>query len=150
MEGDAAPDLQAHETICRPDLAHGHESGEAGIKKLKQGFIPARCQKDLRCGVFFRHTDGEEIHQGGLRFGIAVMFRFRRPAFPPVAVKGTVAFFSIVDKRLAQHGLLVDIQEADEFRLCRNVFLDQLRPDLSDFRRFSELRQSFPVEIREG
>ena len=149
VEGHAAPDLQAHETLRRPDFAHRHEPGKAAVEECEQCLIIARRHKDLLHRILLRHIAGQEIHERGLRLDVAVVLRLSLTVSPVVAVKGAVVLFAVVDCGLAKHSVLIDVQIADKFRLRGDIFPDQLRPDLFELRRFPQLRKGLPIEVRD-
>ena len=149
VEGHTAPDLQAHEALRRPDFAHCHELIKAAVEEGEQCLIVAGRHKDLLHGILLRHIAGQEIHERGLRLDVAVVLRLSLTVSPVVAVKGAVVLLSVVDRGLAKHSVLIDVQVADEFRLRGDIFPDQLRPDLRKIRRFPQLRKGLPVEVRD-
>ena len=147
VEGHAAPDPEPHEPLRRFYFAHGHQPGQPAVQESEQGLVAPGRQKDFLLLVLFCHDGREKIHEGVFRLGVPVMLRLGDMALPFLAVEGTMDIFPIINRRLAQHGILIDVQVADKLRLHRNIFLYQLRPDFCDLRHLSQLREGLSVKI---
>ena len=144
-----APDLQAHKLLRRPDLTPVHERSEPMVKKVVQRLLIARHQKDFFRRILLRHAAFQILHKIRLRLCVPVVLGLEPETPPAVTVKRTVADLSVEGRRRADHCLFIQVQIAHKFRLDRNVLTDQFRADLRDIRHLRELRERFPVKIRQ-